>query len=135
MAAQYLGAFVASAVCFIMYYPTIDHFDGGTRVAWSGVGKNSTGGIFSTYPREWLPIWTPLYDQIVATAIMCIALEALFHPRSELPSYLHPFIAGMMIAGLVVSFGYQCGATLNPARDLGPRLFQLCAGYGIESFK
>ena len=40
-----------------------------------------------------------------------------------------------MICGLVVGFGLNCGAALNPARDLSPRLFQLLAGYGLNAFK
>ena len=41
----------------------------------------------------------------------------------------------MMICGLVVGFGLNCGAALNPARDLSPRLFQFLAGYGLNAFK
>lgn len=138
-AAQYLAGFMSSVTVFVMYYDSIKHFDGGTRISWSGAveggSKNATGGIFSTYPREWLSVWVPVYDQIVATAAMLIALQALTDPRTNLPDYLHPFIAGMMITGMVISFGYQCGATLNPARDLAPRLFQVIFGYGWEPFK
>lgn len=30
--------------------------------------------------------------------------------------------------------GYNCGYPINPARDLAPRLFTLCVGYGKEVF-
>lgn len=35
----------------------------------------------------------------------------------------------------VVAFGLNCGAALNPARDLSPRIFQVLAGYGLDALR
>ena len=32
-------------------------------------------------------------------------------------------VLGLTVLGLGVSFGFNCGYPLNPARDLAPRLF------------
>lgn len=39
-----------------------------------------------------------------------------------------------IISSHSVFLGYNCGFPINPARDLAPRLFTLCVGYGREVF-
>lgn len=34
-----------------------------------------------------------------------------------------PILVGLLIAAIGLSFGYNCGYPINPARDLGPRIF------------
>ncbi len=45
---------------------------------------------------------------------------------------MEPYIIGLIVAALGMSFGYNCGYAINPARDFGPRLFTAVAGYGSE---
>ncbi|KAH9397574.1 Aquaporin-3, partial [Tyrophagus putrescentiae] len=101
----------------------------------STYARLATGGVFSTYPAEHVSIAGTLVDQIVATFSLVLGALIITSPHAKLPNYLHPFMLGMMICGLVVGFGLNCGAALNPARDLSPRLFQLLAGYGLNAFK
>jgi glycerol uptake facilitator-like aquaporin len=39
------------------------------------------------------------------------------------------------VTTISISFGLNGGWAVNPARDLGPRLFTLCVGYGWEVFR
>jgi glycerol uptake facilitator-like aquaporin len=34
-----------------------------------------------------------------------------------------------------MTFGFNCGYAINPARDLGPRLFTWIGGWGTEVFR
>ena len=34
-----------------------------------------------------------------------------------------PLFIGMTVLAIGISFGYNCGYAINPARDLAPRLF------------
>jgi hypothetical protein len=43
-------------------------------------------------------------------------------------------IFSFFYAFVFYSKGYNCGFPINPARDLSPRLFTLCVGYGREVF-
>jgi len=42
---------------------------------------------------------------------------------------------GALVLVIGVSFGTNCGYAVNPARDLGPRLFTLAAGWGTKVFR
>ena len=45
-----------------------------------------------------------------------------------------PVIIGLTVFVIGATFGYNCGYAINPARDLGPRLFTAMAGWGAEVF-
>ena len=45
---------------------------------------------------------------------------------------LAPFLIGLIVQGIGLAFGLNCGYGINPARDLGPRLFTFAVGYGAE---
>jgi glycerol uptake facilitator protein len=40
-----------------------------------------------------------------------------------------PFVIGILIVGIGFAFGANSGWAINPARDLGPRLFEWFAGW------
>ena len=45
-----------------------------------------------------------------------------------------PLYISFTMLGLGISFGYNSGYAVNPARDLAPRLFTAVAGWGPEVF-
>ena len=45
-----------------------------------------------------------------------------------------PFIIGLLVVLIGMTFGFNSGYAINPARDLGPRLFTLVGGWGAEVF-
>lgn len=51
------------------------------------------------------------------------------------PKGVEPLAIGLIIMAIGVSMGLNCGYPLNPARDLGPRLFTAVAGWGMEVFR
>lgn len=44
-------------------------------------------------------------------------------------SNLGPIIVGLIVVAIGLSFGAMHGYAINPARDLGPRLFAVVAGF------
>lgn len=127
-AAQLAGAFAASAVVWATYLAALDAFDGGTRQV---LGDQATAGIFATYPQPWLGPWGGIVDQIVGTAILLGAIFALSDPRNTRPPQgLAPLLVGLVVLAIGVSYGFNAGYPINPARDLGPRAFTALAGWG-----
>ena len=76
-----------------------------------------TASIFSTFPSAHLSSLGGAADQVVATALLAIAVCSARAP-ADLPG-----VTGLAVLGLGLSLGYNCGCPLNPARDLAPRIF------------
>uniref|UniRef100_A0A915IM87 Aquaporin-3 n=1 Tax=Romanomermis culicivorax TaxID=13658 RepID=A0A915IM87_ROMCU len=130
--AQYLGAFLGAAFVYAVYFDAIDRFDGGIRMT---TGYNATAGIFATYPQEFLSAGSGVLDQTVGTAILTMCVFAVNDPRNvDVPMYFLPLLVGLVVGTVGMSFGYNCGFAINPARDLGPRIFTALSGWGNEVF-
>lgn len=131
--AQILGAFVASLVVFITYRQAFDAFDGGSRIV---SGAKATAGIFATYPQPFLSTFGGLVDQIVGTALLMLVIMAIGDTRNLSPTgNVAPILVGLLVTVIGMSFGLNAGYAINPARDLGPRLFTALAGWGTEVFR
>lgn len=131
--AQFAGAFVAAALVYGTYYEAFNHFDGGTRTV---TGDKATAGIFATYPQPFLSAFPGgLVDQIVGTALLVLCVFALGDNKNNAPTgNLGGLFVGLVVLAIGMTFGYNCGYAINPARDLGPRLFTFVAGWGNEVF-
>jgi MIP family channel proteins len=126
--AQTAGAFVGAALVFLTYREAFAAFDGGLRQI---DGVQGTAGIFATYPQPFLSIAGGLVDQIVGTALLVIGVFAIVDERNVgVPTWLAPIFVGLLVVGIGVAFGFNAGYAINPARDLGPRLFTAIGGWG-----
>jgi len=131
--AQTAGAFAAAATVFFTYRQAFTAFDGGVR---SVTGAKATAGIFATYPQPFLSSAGGLVDQIVGTALLLLLICAITDARNNaLGAHLAPVLIGFVVVVIGICFGFNCGYAINPARDIGPRLFTFAAGWGSEVFK
>jgi MIP family channel proteins len=134
VAAQIAGAFTGAAVTFLTYRAAFDRFDGGMRQV---TGAKATAGIFATYPQDFLRTFPDgLIDQVVGTAFLIALIFALTDQKNLAPEgRLVPIHFGLLVVLIGMTFGFNAGYAINPARDLGPRLFTLVAGWGGEVFR
>ncbi|RLN48904.1 hypothetical protein BBJ29_006392 [Phytophthora kernoviae] len=124
--AQTLGAFAAALVVFIVYYPWFDIHD---------PERNTTQGIFATYPNEQIPNWSALANEIIGTALLVSGIFAIGDQLNKPASpYSFPGAVALMLTCIGLAFGLDTGYALNPARDFGPRLFTFFAGWGWKVF-
>lgn len=134
VAGQFAGAFVASAVVYLTYREALTVFDGGVRQV---AGTLGTAGIWATYPQAFLSTFPGgLIDQVVGTALLVGVIFGITDSRNSMPpAGLAPVIVGLLVVLIGVAFGFNSGYAINPARDLGPRLFTAVAGWGGDVFR
>jgi glycerol uptake facilitator protein len=118
--AQTLGAFVAAAIVFWNYRPAFLKFD---------PLLEKTAGIFTTFPAFPEVPFTGFLDQVIGTAILLFVIFAITDERNQPPGVVGPLMIGLVVVGIGMSFGGLHGYAINPARDLGPRLFTVLAGF------
>ncbi|KAJ6218881.1 hypothetical protein RDWZM_004693 [Blomia tropicalis] len=135
--AQYLGAFLAAAVEYGLYFESIQAFDNELNIAQNTTGPSlTTSGIFSTLPAPHLTLAPALGDTIISTGLLALGILFITDESCyRTPPAIQALSIGFQICATVVGFGYNCGAILNPARDLAPRLFLAIVGYGKIVFE
>jgi glycerol uptake facilitator protein len=119
--AQTAGAFCAAALVFWNYRPAFEKVD---------PGLVSTASIFTTFPA--FPS-APMYgflDQVIGTALLMGLILAITDELNMPPgANLTPLMIGLVVVAIGISFGGMHGYAINPARDFGPRLFTVLAGF------
>src|SRR5579871_121742 len=119
--AQTAGAFVAAALVFWNYLPAFRAAD---------PNLDHTAGVFTTFPAFPEVPSAGLLDQTIGTAILLFLVMALTDARNQPPAAnLTPALVGAVVVAIGMSFGGMHGYAINPARDFGPRLWTVLAGF------
>lgn len=119
--AQTAGAFVASAIVYWNYLPAFHRFD---------PQLEKTAGVFTTFPAFPEMPQAGFLDQFIGTALLVLLVLAITDEFNIPPgSNLAPAMIGLVVVAIGMSFGGMHGYAINPARDFGPRLFTVLAGY------
>jgi glycerol uptake facilitator protein len=129
--AQVVGAFVAAALVYASYRWAIDSFN--EKAGLPRDASLSTFSVFATFPAEYFgnSWWGPLLDQIIGTGILLLLICAVTDTRNMAPlANLGPFVIGLIVVVIGMTFGTNAGYAINPARDFGPRLFTFFEGWG-----
>jgi glycerol uptake facilitator protein len=131
-AAQIVGAFAGAAIVYAVYKGAIDSFERANGITRGNANSVPTYSIFATFPAPYLHNWVgPFVDQVVGTALLAGIVFALTDELNQPPrANLAPFVVGLIVVAIGLSFGANAGYAINPARDFGPRLFADIAGYG-----
>jgi MIP family channel proteins len=134
---QVAGAFAAAAVTYLVYVEAMGAFDLGVRTVPGFGSDTATAGIFATYPSPHLStVPGGLIDQVVGTALLVVCIFGITDAKNiGAPSNLAPICIGALVVLIGMTFGFNCGYAINPARDFGPRLFTAFAGWGRAVFQ
>jgi len=120
-AVQTVAAFVAAAIVFWNYRPAFQKVD---------PLLDHTASIFTTFPAFPDLVMAGFLDQVIGTALLLALIFAITDERNQiLSASLNPIMVGLTVVAIGVSFGGMHGYAINPARDFGPRLFTVVAGF------
>jgi glycerol uptake facilitator protein len=75
-------------------------------------------------------------DEIILTAFLIFGIFAITEQYNEMAPQANSsaLMIGLLVALIGASMGYLEAWALNPARDLGPRIFCFLAGWGPAAF-
>jgi glycerol uptake facilitator protein len=118
--AQTAGAFLGSAIVYLNYRPAFLRFD---------PLLEKSAGVFTTFPAFPELPFTGFLDQVIGTAILLFLVFAITDDRNHSHTALAPVLIGLVVVAIGMSFGALHGYAINPARDFGPRLFTVLAGF------
>lgn len=136
--AQVAGAFLGAALVYLDYNSAINAWN----LAHHVVSRASSGGlttfsIFATFPASYYGsnMLGPLIDQVIGTFFLVLFILGIVDQKNVgVQSNMAPFVVGLAVLAIGMSYGTGSGYAINPARDFGPRLFTWLAGWGSNAF-
>jgi glycerol uptake facilitator protein len=137
-AAQVVGAYVGAAIVYFNYSGLLSTYEAKFHIIRGVTGINDLSSaavteakIFYTFPQPFVSIPAAFADQVLGTALLVGLIFAVVDLLNQpVQSNLAPFVIGLIVVAVGLSFGLNAGFAINPARDFGPRLFALTVGFG-----
>jgi glycerol uptake facilitator protein len=131
--AQVFGAFLGAMIVYALFQPVIDHFNTVNHLTRAAGGA---AGVFFTHPGLAITPMHALTDQIILTAFLLLGIFAITEQYNEMAPGANSgaLMIGFLVAAIGASMGYLEAWAINPARDLGPRIFAYFSGWGASAF-
>lgn len=145
---QMLGAFVASAAIHLAFGGVVTGFETAEGLVRGEMGSQLSAMAFTTYAPNPAIIGTDaaafvqvshtqwFLSEAIITAVLVFGIFYLIeeYNAGRPLSNMSALFIGLLVAALVAYEAPVSMAALNPARDLGPRVWTLIAGWGEIAF-
>ncbi len=144
---QLLGAFAAAALLYALFGGSIRAYETKHNIVRGETGSEATAMVFGEYfpnpggkplteaARETMTPGAAFAAEVVGTAILLLVIFCSTDERNaNRPQLLTAATIGLTVTILISLLGPLTMACLNPARDLGPRLFSAIAGWKTVPF-
>jgi glycerol uptake facilitator protein len=124
--AQVIGAFVAAAILWAVYHGAFMQYEHLHHV----VKDPTEATVFFTFKKAFVGNLGAFFNEFLGTALLVGLIFAIVDIRNSPPgANIAPFIIGFLVVAIGLSFGYNSGYAINPARDFGPRLLAAVVGF------
>jgi glycerol uptake facilitator protein len=118
---QTAGALAGAAIIYWNYRPAFHKAD---------PLLTRTAGVFTIFPAFPEALWAGFFDQLLGTAMLVALVFAVTDEKNQPPgANLTPLVVGLSVVAIGMSIGGMHGYAINPARDFGPRLLTVLAGF------
>ncbi|HEY8964945.1 MAG TPA: aquaporin, partial [Candidatus Methylacidiphilales bacterium] len=141
-AGQLAGAFAAAALLYVLFAGALAGYEAAHGLVRGQPGSEGSAMVFGEYfpnPRTKSIRMTEaraFAAEAAGTAVLLLVIGGLTDPANRSrPRLLAPLLIGLTVTLLIALLGPLTMACFNPARDLGPRLFSACAGWGAVPFR
>ena len=123
---------VGAAIVYALFSPVIDAFNAAHHLTRATGGA---AGVFFTHPGNSIVPMHAFTDEIILTGFLVFGIFAITEQYNEQAPGANSgaLIIGFLVAAIGASMGYLEAWAINPARDFGPRLFCLFAGWGSSA--
>ena len=140
--AQFLGAFLAAAVLYLLFGPAIASYEAAAGIVRGAEGSEASAMIFGEFfpppgsvPVEAVPHFQAFLAEFLGTALLAFVIFALTDDRNPFKSAkATPVLIGLTLTLLIGFFAPLSMGGFNPARDFSPRVFSMLAGWGTLPF-
>jgi MIP family channel proteins len=139
--AQFLGAFLAGLMVYVLFSPSISAFEAGHHIVRGEWASAQTAKMFGEYyaaPNSLAVVSMPLAigAEVFGTFLLLLIVFAFTEgcnvgrPHNDTA----PLFIGLAVASIICLIGPLTQACLNPARDFGPRMVTWLMGWGEAAF-
>ncbi len=146
--AQIVGGFLGALALVIMFGDAVNAFAAKNGITFGQAGSEKIAAMLipeSPHPYlvgigqaayDQVPIWRGFFTEALATALLLVIILMLLEARSvnSPRAWFFPVALGIGVCMLVFVTAPLTMTSLNPARDLGPRLMLLVWGFGSQAF-
>jgi glycerol uptake facilitator protein len=146
IAAQLIGAFLAAAALSALYGSMLQEYEKSAGISRGQSGSELSAMVYCGYfpnpgfakAMKWDPAHPPVGElqamlgEGIGTAFLAMFVLALTDSRNQAGpgNRLLPAFIGLAVAILISIIAPVSQSCMNPARDLGPRLFAYLQGWG-----
>jgi len=138
--AQLLGSIVAAATLYALFYPSIINYELTHEIVRGLPESRSTAMIFGEFfPNPGfkdlasIGIYGASFAEMLGTFLLVITIFYLVDNIDNKGVAL-PFLIGLTVSLIICIIAPITQAGLNPARDFGPRIFAMIAGWNRAAF-
>jgi glycerol uptake facilitator protein len=146
--AQIIGGFLGACTLLAFFGDALGAFAAKNGLVIGQAGSDKLAMmLIPISPHPWVvgndaaayaavPIWRGFLAEALCTAILMAFILVLLERRSVNgpTSWFFPFALGLLVCMIVIIDGPLTMTSLNPARDLGPRILCLLMGFGSIAF-
>ncbi|MDX8394127.1 MAG: MIP/aquaporin family protein [Mariprofundales bacterium] len=137
--AQFLGAFIAAGLLYLLFSPSIELYEHTNNIVRGSAASVQTAMMFGEFypnPGAGSNASVPMLTAFLAEAVGTFTLVFLIFSLTEgcntgrPDDALAPIFIGLTVTLIIAVIAPLTQAGLNPARDISPRLFSFLAGWG-----